>query len=535
METLRLWYLATQLASEKEAGTIYFPLQNMLRSSDNLEASVYRLQVMGKWCVLILGEKYEQVTPVVQQKLLTYFTRGTLTELPRKILVTVAARRSERVQDAIALEGSSNIFTETHTPSVFPDIPEEVANTSLLDFVNIGKEHMSQPASTHDPLTLLLPSLRKKPFIIGYQLYSAEVYKQENKAIFQEVSHATTLIDDMRRHSAMNMVTHMNTINELRLKRSKKYLFTPSALSLHSSVMSHHSVTVQPVQRNTHLWVECHNEQVTPYGKLRAMFFSDAYPLDEIGIVASGNTTLYDYLTSLYSLHNGKWGLEIIDDDYNTLYDFTFDRASKQWVFLPSHKCPTGECKYPSANNFTDYLNYEALGIIQPCDHCIEACSYFARWLVTALAMVEGEYALSPEGETFSTVQQEYTSTELQRVGKGKNTRNIATSVKREVEYTLITYDVTRPHRPLTSEETTEVQEATRSNWLLTTSAGDVIWVKKKIKAYARRYPTRKDGSRQAGEVTIKNDFVKRVPMLRVPHTPHITRVVASQSHKRNP
>lgn len=518
----KMWYIASKFPSEQKAGTIYTPLQEQLKHT-KLTASVFRLMVTGIWHVAVLGDNNPNDHDIAS--IYAYLSKGIITPLPRKTLDMLAIRRGTRLKDAQPL-APNKLWTETHKPVVFNDIPDTIS--SGFQFRDIGAAYLQYKASA--PSVSFLEDLKRKPFIIAYQQFCEVAYGYEWAKMTQLSNIQLKDIAPSKQEYAKHIVDYINKINNLRLRRSKKYLFTPSAIQLHESVAHYHNPTIQIEQRNMHTWLECFKEQETPYGKMRALFFSDAYPLNEIGIVAPSRTEpkLYNHLVNTYSTHNGQWGLEVIDDTYNARFDFTYNLGTQEWVFLPSHKCPTGKCEYPEPNSIEQVIFYEAVGGCKPCDYCIAACKYFATWLVTALAMIDGIYAVTPDDTAFQTMEHTYTTTAKTAVGHGKNKRLVNTEVKRNVEYTLISYDVTQQKRTLTPDEAQTIDKAYRKNWLVTTPSGEIIWIRKTIKAYSRRYPTRKNGTRRDGAVTLKNDFKKRVPMLRVPTKPTIVKIVAS-------
>jgi hypothetical protein len=503
---VEIWYIAAKFESEKQAGAVYFPLQEWLRRKRG-NASVARLMLHGVWHVIALGYGADDdgLAVGIQERI-----NGSITDVPHNLLETLLVRREARSQNAQPNE-QGDVWTEAHQPTLFERLPQPLHHAGIT-FVNKAKPTFQTVAYRED--------LKKKPFIIAYGKHSMDLYVYEFQRLLK------TSGEELY---GVSFITEAVTrVNASKLKRSRKYLFTPSALDLHRSIMDLYPPT-EVAQRSTHVWIECETPQENLYGKMRAMFFYNAFPLEDIHILFA-SAPEYPDIVRTYSVHSGKWGLEIIDEEYNAVFDFTYDIPSDQWVFLNSHICPTGKCIYPHADDAGEFLMAHATLFCQPCDYCLKACRYYATWLFTALAMIDGEYALSPDDPEFEQIAKQYMETRRKKVGKGKNQHVINVDEKREVEYTLVTYEVTKPKRRLSAEEQQAVDSARRTSWLATTPAGEIIWQKRRIKTHPRRYPTRKDGTRQQGAVQV-SPFVKRVPLLREPKRTVITKVVANTAN----
>lgn len=152
----------------------------------------------------------------------------------------------------------------------------------------------------------------------------------------------------------------------------------------------------------------------------------------------------------------GSWyRIELIGSDLWMLDSETYDAETREWIYLSDHQCDT--CQRDK--------NRE---IVQACSDCKERTGYWASWLRTALLMINREYAVSPEPAPFPVQVVTYEEEGTKKVGHGKNAREIKTTFKREVEYRIISFDVSTPapRRARPSQEE-RAEEEKRANWLI--------------------------------------------------------------------
>ncbi|GHO72110.1 hypothetical protein KSC_110020 [Ktedonobacter sp. SOSP1-52] len=82
--------------------------------------------------------------------------------------------------------------------------------------------------------------------------------------------------------------------------------------------------------------------------------------------------------------------------------------------------------------------------------------------------------------------------------------------------YTTVTYDLSEAaSRPAAAEVPESTNTAKRQNWLAQAQPEDLLYEQRIIDTFTRSYPTRKDGTRREGEVTVKHPDPKWVPLLR--------------------
>ncbi len=86
------FYLAARFPSKEAAGSVYFPLQEMVFAAhDDCDLSVYRIRHEGVWLVIVLGEAPPKALYLrIEAKL----TKGTLVTLREDVLRFLQARRS---------------------------------------------------------------------------------------------------------------------------------------------------------------------------------------------------------------------------------------------------------------------------------------------------------------------------------------------------------------------------------------------------------------------------------------------------------
>jgi len=87
------YYLAARFPSAEEAGSVYFPLQQMVFAAhDDCDLSVYRIRHEGVWLVVVLGEPPPKA---LHLRIEAALTNGTLVTLREDVLRFLQARRSQ--------------------------------------------------------------------------------------------------------------------------------------------------------------------------------------------------------------------------------------------------------------------------------------------------------------------------------------------------------------------------------------------------------------------------------------------------------
>lgn len=97
------YYQAARFPNKQIAGTVYFPLQQMIfEAKDECDLSAYRFKHEGVWCVVVLGEKPSSSLHVqIEAKL----TSGVLVSLRDDVLRYLRSRRAQASQLGSWVEG----------------------------------------------------------------------------------------------------------------------------------------------------------------------------------------------------------------------------------------------------------------------------------------------------------------------------------------------------------------------------------------------------------------------------------------------
>jgi len=87
------FYQAARFPSKEAAGSIYFPLQQMVFAAhEDCDLSVYRIRHEGVWLVVVLGEPPPKA---LHLRIEAELTKGILVTLREDVLRFLQARRSQ--------------------------------------------------------------------------------------------------------------------------------------------------------------------------------------------------------------------------------------------------------------------------------------------------------------------------------------------------------------------------------------------------------------------------------------------------------
>jgi hypothetical protein len=315
------------------------------------------------------------------------------------------------------------------------------------------------------------------PFIIGYRdLQARGIASTPDKYHVQRSAGTDTLQDTM------------NTIIARKLKRADKYQFDASAIAMLDTVIDTHAQDWLHLQNN--LWVEFAQALNTAHGAdIRALWVHSMDLQGDIKEVAPPGQEIqvYRLMMERNALYKDFWSFNIITARCKEMFDFTYDMAGGRFVYLYSHVCPYGDCGYPIPE--TRYT----LGECSPCLQCQSALAYWASLLHTSIRIIRREFALAPqEPRPYPLAPETYTETVNTRVGKGKNARHIRQEKRREIDYRLVSFEVSElgyPARALgdeiiEQEERAAQEKGKRANWLTLAQAGapdTIIWEYREI------------------------------------------------------
>lgn len=478
-----MWYRAARYDTQEECAAFLGTLKPALAARKNPGDNLLTISFgtpEGKNYVVALGyptpetialaeSLFEKPPVTLSQKDLTY-ARQQVTKLRR------GAGMSDQEASARALERTREM-----------GLPEPFARSIASDFIEgLGGDRPGEPftAQLAQP-SPAMPGLQagaklaiqRLPFIVGYQQLSA-----------MDVQGQAQDFEDVTQGGARTVATAMNAIIDRKLRRADKYQFNSSAIAMLETVRDSGATTWLPLKNN--LWIEFTQALNTLHGSdVKALWAHDMNMASLIPEVApaSRDRNLHDSLMGRSELYKAYWSFNVITARCAELFDFTYEPARERWVYLASHKCPSGQCTYPRLETYRD------LGECSPCLECQNALAYWASVLHTAIRIVRREYALAPEEPApYPLAPESYTEETRVKVGKGKNARHIKQMVTREIAYRLVSFEVSEitPAASALGAEIIEREEqaaqlageSKRPNWLtLAGDRGGVVWEYREI------------------------------------------------------
>lgn len=451
-----MWYLASQFTDESKALKPYTEIQSLLKQAHQ-QFSVVRLKLEGVPYVVAFSETTPTAYITIVRNILK---QGTLTTLDSAIINRLMGRRNERKQ-GMSFDTRGMGYSELHQPV-------------KLDEYGHGKpvedsfETTIMQAPSDSPLKAgSKVRVSFVPFIKAYE----DIHSQMNIDEFLAIAYKNNLpIDDIARDT----IDAILRIEAYLLHHCEKYLFTGSAIELHQKVFSQNSY--QWIQPSQNIWIEMQSPISTPYAdNIKALFVHDASPMDMIHKLFS-DKTLATTLRQTFEIYQHQWSIDVIDKEGTLIFDLTYDKELQTWVFHGSHVCPYHQCQYKNVS-IQDIEKAQCI----PCEKCKKAVEYWFTWVHTAMKIINREYALNPlESEApYATHSMTYQEDVKKSVGKGKNRREIASTVTKSVDYRLITFEVgTLKVGALKPDEGTKPK---RSNWLTLADKTTVIWEYKEI------------------------------------------------------
>jgi hypothetical protein len=298
-----------------------------------------------------------------------------------------------------------------------------------------------------------------------------------------------------------------------KIERSLKYLLTREAREMLFAVFEHPAEDETILPSAEHLFITFDTPLATAFGNVKALFFTHTVDDRILLPLCPHEEPARSIILQAYAESKPYYGLEVLREDYRLLYDFTYDSVNKQWVYPSSHLCPTRTCTSPRADSLfspTHPLKHR----ITPCAACQEALAYWRSILYTVQQMIAMKYAVVRHPRPFEQRQQTYTSIDEVTVGKGKNRRRIKQEREHMFEYTLVTYDVSQKTVREQQEEQEELhmlhQQGKRVSWFALHGKEAIIYEKKHIAPYERRFRVRAGTYRVGGE----EGFERYVPRL---------------------
>jgi len=483
-----MYDIAAKFESKEEAGKVYTTLENTLKEL-RFFAHVSRLQLGNDFFVsLIYDGEESSIPPRAQQTIQALLSQGQICRLPPETIATIQQRRENRRAQGIGTFTSHDetkvsyrtpVLRDAETKEeiqTFPELteithegpytsgPQAGSPVYAVDLKDIPQEIRAQAARAQ------ADAIRKKkaaarPFFIRYRDHIEDLYNEEGEEGFDPS--IEIFLEQMRL-----MIP---------------YLFTESAITLFREVWEENNDAFILPERD--VWIEFYEPLETPQGTVKALAISQVNRKAAIERIERKSPGL-----------KGLAGVEGFKEDY--LYRVQVIDDAMQFIATESYD--------------TDLAKWV---------HTQDATSFWASWARTVLLMIDREYATSPDPKPWDTQKMPYEEEGVQKVGKGKNARIVKTTHKREVEYKVISYDVSIPEVPREqSPRAAHTEEEKRANWLVLTSKEEIIYQRKKIASYPRHY------TKQEGTYTV-SEHEKYVPMLRE-KPPTIRKVIAS-SHEQ--
>lgn len=262
------------------------------------------------------------------------------------------------------------------------------------------------------------------------------------------------------------------------------YLFTSSAMQLFQTVLDS-SKNDFPIPEHD-VWIEFQTPVETPHGRVKAF-----------AIAKVNNRTLLEQIEHKYPKipltqfedvrQKPLYRVQIIDNDMQFIATEHYNRESLQWVYPPDRECPTHQCLTEKRGEPVENMT------VHPCSSCKACTSFWASWTRTLLLILEREYAISPEPQPWETQTMTYEEEAIKKVGHGKNTREIKTTFKREVEYRIVSFDVSipAPQREHAAQEA-RTNEEKQPNWLTLHGKEDLIYRRVHFEDVERHYTQHK-------------------------------------------
>lgn len=481
-----MWYLASKYADNDTALEVYNKIQSFSQQAIQ-EFSVVRLLLSNIPHVVV----YSYQKPTLHVKTLAkILSSGNVARLDTDTLKQLFNRREQKIIDATSI-GHGMKFVEEHTPIPLPDTSFE---STILQAPN------NSPLKAGDTMKITVV-----PFLKAYE----DIHKQSTIDTFINSIGAIYNPDIALYRSDMELMEHLILgVETYILKHADKYMFSPSAIDLLQSVFNQNNATW--LSLHTDMWIELEKPISTPYGEnIKGLWVYDTFHTQAINAIAPDKAHR-DTLYQIFSPYQYYWSFIVVDMNCKNVFDFTYDIQKNQWIYLVSHICPYGACQYPKAtiNDIDDKFGTDT---IIPCEECKQALNYWSTFLHTAIRIVRKDYTTTPNTDTpYELHREHYEEHTKKSVGKGKNIRHIATTVTHTIDYHVVTFvlGASENKAPLT-------QKQTHQNWLKLADKDTIIWEKRLLAPYQRRYPIRKNGTRQEGMVSIQQPYYQYIPMLR--------------------
>lgn len=484
-----MWYRAAEYETQEQCMEFLGRLKPALAERPNKKDDLLTISFgapEGKNYVIALGFP----TPETKQLTESLFERPAVTLSNRDLAYArqevSKLRRNAGMSDELAGALAGEQLQNMGVPGPFvQSIKEDYTHSLATDHqAREGAEDATGEAPDTPPIgSAVYPvSLKDIPPEIRGQVAKARAealrkQKQDARPFFVRYR---SYINDISLEDVFDI--HIAIYKEL-LRLLTPYLFTDSAMQLFRAV--HESEKYELPIPDSPLWIEFTTPIQMPYGFVKALCVYNMRTHEAIEQLKKKYPKLGD-IDKLRIPHESLYRVEGIDEDMKLRVVETFDVETRQWVYTPQHHCPTGECTKYEGRGYGS--GQDSNIAVQPCQLCQEHTAFWAAWTRTALLMIDREYATTPDPKPWQAQAISYEEEGTQRVGKGKNQRTIKVTRQREIEYRIITFDVSlpEPKRERSTEE--ETSEERRANWLTIHDKGDLIYKRMHFKDIQREY-----------------------------------------------
>lgn len=337
-------------------------------------------------------------------------------------------------------------------------VPEPAAQTIAKDYTKHlleGSSPVSEPVAGGTPSRPGKKDLsreRARPFFVRFRSHIDEITREE-------------------------LVGPSIAVYKEQLRAMTAYLFTASAMKLFHAVHEPHKQNL-PIPGND-VFLEFPSPLDTPHGIIRAFVLTRVNNPVAVAEVERKNPGLKGLSQREGFSGHMLYRLQAIDDAMQIIATENYDGDLARWVH--AYECPTGTCVIERQAGEEK--------IIQPCDTCVARTAFWGAWIRSLLLIVDHEYAITPEPAPWEVRAVSYEEEASQKVGKGKNTRVIKAIHKREIEYRIISFDVSLPaHRAARTPQDAQADEEKRANWLMRTPKDQIIYKRMAFDDIERHY-----------------------------------------------
>jgi hypothetical protein len=220
-----------------------------------------------------------------------------------------------------------------------------------------------------------------------------------------------------------------------------------------------------------------------------------------------------------------RWTLNFINADGTPTSHYEYHEDPRAWSIIPNAEpCPTDECIIDEEVN--DYTGERHTYVI-PCDFCATILAYWRSWFVTALLVIQGEFAAT-EDRVWPTRREETT----RKVKRAHSNKYDEIPIRHD--YYLVSFDASVKKRtPAKPEESDQEREKTqRGSWVAAAQEIDpesIVFVRHDFGRSQRRLdPEHNSRWKQKQTIDVKA-HARSVPMKVNSLQKRIVRVIASK------